>query len=223
MAKKKIKSVVKPASPETVTLDSQGLISDTHQPQTKTSWVRNILIIAVILIAFLAIRYKNLFIVATVDGQPITRLEFEKELNSKFGASVLENLISEKIIAQQAQKKGVAVDSAAVDSKVKEIEERLKGQMSLDDALKAQGLTRDTFRKQVEIQIAIDKMFDKEATVSEKEIDEYITQNQESLVAATDQAKLRNDVYENLRQQKIGELFDKWFAEVKAKTSVTRF
>lgn len=189
---------------------------------SNSSLRRYIIIIVLVILALLAFRFKNLFIVATVNGKPITRLAFEKELNSKFGEQTLENMISEQIILSEAKNKGVTVEKADVDNKVKEIEERLKGQIALDDALKAQGLTKESFEKQLEVQLIIDKMFDKEATISDKEIDEYLSQNQEALASSTDPAKLREDIYQTLKQQKVGDLFDKWFTEAKQKANIVK-
>ncbi len=198
-------------------------VSDYPTTRPKSSRWKNSLIIAIVVIAALAFKFKNLFIVATVDGKPITRLALERELNSKYSAQTLDNLISEQIILSQARNKGITVDQKDVDAKIKEIDSRLKGKISLNDALKAQGLTPDSFRKQVEIQLTIDKLFDKEASISDKEVEDYIAQNKASLTTATDPAKLRADVYANLRQQKIGDLFDKWFADIKQKVKVVKF
>lgn len=223
MPRKKTSSRTRIEKVDTLSVEPQIVESSTTMPPTRSSWKRNLLIIALVILALLAFKFKNLFVVATVNGSPITRLELEKELNNKYADQTLENMISEQVILSEARKKGISISDADVNTKIKEIEDRLKGQISLEDALKAQGLTKDSFRKQVEIQLIIDKMFDKEAKVSDKEVEEYITQNQESLQTSTDPAKLRADVYNNLRQQKIGEIFDKWFNEAKQKASIVKF
>lgn len=184
---------------------------------------RNLLIIAVLILALLLFKFKNLFVVASVNGKLISRWQLEKELNSKYAAQTLDNLISEQIILSQASQKGISVSSSDIDTNIKQIESRLKGKMSLNNALAAQGMTLDSFRKQVEIQLTIDKMFDKDASVSDKEIDEFITQNKSTLPVSTDPAQLRAQVLTNLRQQKVGDLFDKWFADAKQKAKVVKY
>jgi len=195
------------------------------ESRKRPSWLRYLplLIILVVILALFAVKYKNLFIVATVNGDPISRLTLEQELNSKYADQTLDSLISEKIILSEAQKKGVTVSQKEIDNRIKEIEDRLKGQISLDDALKAQGFTRDSFQKQLEIQLTIDKMFDSEATVSEKEIDDYLAQNPDMVTSSTDPAKLRTDVKDSLKQQKIGDLFDAWFTQIKSKANVNKW
>lgn len=200
-------------------------VTDANQLDKSNKFSKKIVaILGILVIVFLFIYFKtNLINLATVDGNPITRWELEKELNSKFADQTLDSLISEKIILSQAQKQGVIVDQTDIDKRTKEIEERLKGQISLDEALKVQGLNRDSFRKQIEIQIAIDKMFAREASISEKEIEDYISQNQDYFTNSTDPAKVRSEVQQTLKQQKIGELFDKWFKKIREKVKVVKF
>lgn len=192
-------------------------------PKPRSNLGRNLLIIVIILLILAAVKYKNLFVVASVDGKFITRWQLEQELNNKYGAQTLDNLISEQVILSSAAQKGITIPPSDIDNQIKIIESRLSGKITLADALKAQGLTQDDFRKQVEIQLTIDKMFDKEASVSDKEIEDYMTQNKDSLPQASDPAQLRSQVIANLKQQKIGDLFDKWFADAKQKAKVVKY
>ncbi|MBI2611755.1 SurA N-terminal domain-containing protein [Candidatus Gottesmanbacteria bacterium] len=207
----------------------QEILSPTVQsaevvsPLQKLRQKRTPILLALLLVILALIYFKtNLINIVTVDGNPITRWELEKELNTKFADQTLDTLISEKIILNQAKKEGITVNQNEIDNRIAEIEKRLQGQLTLEDALKAQGLNQDSFRKQIEIQLVIDKMFTKDATVSQAEIDEYISQNQDFLTSSTEPAKLREDVYETLKQQKIGDLFDKWFTEIRQKVNIVK-
>lgn len=226
MPKKRSKKSL-PAEPLNKALKTEPVVVQGHTPVNSSSFssnrVRNIVTIVLIILLVIAFKFKNLIIVASVNGKPITRWQLEQELNSKYGAQTLDNLVGEQIILSEAHKKGVFVSDAEIASKIQEIENRIKGKILLDDALKSQGLNRDSFRKQVEIQLTIDKMFDKEASVSDKDVNDYIEQNQASFSQATDTAKLKSDVYQNLRQQKIGDLFDKWFAGAKKDAKVVKY
>lgn len=189
---------------------------------TSSSWKKYLIIIILVLLAALVYKYKNLFVVASVNGKPISRLDLEKELNTKYGSQTLDNLISEQIILDGANKKGVTVSANDINKKIIDIENRLHGQAALNQALAAQGLSMDDFRKQVEIQLTINKLFDKEASVSDKEISDYISQNQSSL-SSTDPAQLKSEALAALQQQKVGDLFDKWFAQEKKQAQVVKF
>lgn len=184
--------------------------------------VKNIIIAVILILVVLVWKFKGYFIVATVNGQPISRFELNDELTNRFGTQTIDSMINERLIMGAARQKGIFISTEEINGRVKQIENRLQGQ-KLADALTAQGLTDSMFRHQLEVQLSIEKLFDKEATVSTKEIDDYISQNAAALKGATDTAALKTDVTANLKQQKISDLFDKWFTDVKKNASVKKF
>ena len=136
---------------------------------------------------------------------------------------VLDNIINERLILAATREQGIFVTSAELDERVASIEKKLAGQASLADALAVQGLTPETFKRQLEIQIAIEKLYTNEATVSSKEIEDYIKSNAAYYKDATDPAALREEVNETLRQQQINEKFEPWFSQVKNGAKIQKF
>lgn len=184
---------------------------------------KNIIIIVLLILAILIWKFKGSFIVATVNGQPISRFELNNQLVRRFGDQTLDNMINERLILAAVRQKGIFISKEDIDTRVKQIEEKLKGSMSLPEALKAQGLTADEFRRQIEIQISINKLFDKEATVATSEVEEYISKNSQAYKTATDPVALREDIKNMLSQQKVGDLFNEWFTDIRNKANIKKF
>lgn len=164
-----------------------------------------------------------MLIVATVNGQPISRWQLTDQLIKRFGDQLLENIINERLILAAIRQKGIFITAQEIEARVKEVEKRLGGKLTLDDALKAQGLSKEDFKRQIEIQLSIDRLFDKEASVSSKEIDEYLTKNSSAYKDATDPGAVNEEVRNVLRQQKIADLFDSWFAEIRKNAKISKF
>lgn len=210
-------------------LSEEVKIENTFLPETGESVKKpiftrkNVILLVILVIAVLGWKFKGQFIAATVNGQPISRMELNSQLEKKFGAQVLDNLVNERLIMGAARQKGIFVTASEIDNKVKEIETRLAGKITLDDALKAQGLTKEDFKRQIEIQVSIDKLFEKESTVPSKEIDDYISKNSQAFKTATDQAQVKSQVNDILKQQKVSEVFDTWFADIKKNAKVNKF
>ena len=186
------------------------------------SW-KNIIIVSLLILFVLIWKFSGNFIAATVNGQPISRFELNKQLVRRFGDQTLDNMINERLILAAVRQKGIFIGKEEIDAKVAEIEEKLKGSISLPDALKAQGLSQDEFRRQIEIQLSIAKLFEKEATVGASEAEEYIGKNKEAYKTATNPVALREDVTGMLKQQKIGDLFNTWFTDVRNKANIKKF
>lgn len=193
------------------------------QTPKKSSKVRNIIFILILLSGLLFWKFKGYFVAALVNGQPISRWELSSVLSRRFGEQTLENIVNERLILAAARQKGIFVSTKDIDDKINDVKNKLEGRMTLDEALNMQGLTKDEFRRQIEIQLSIDKLFDKETTVSATEIEDYIQKNSSISKTATDPAMLREDVKAMLKQQKMTETFDNWFTEIRKNAKIQKF
>ncbi|MBI2430908.1 MAG: SurA N-terminal domain-containing protein, partial [Candidatus Levybacteria bacterium] len=151
-----------------------------------------VLATSVIIIAFLLYYFRGVFVAATVNGKPILRLSLIKELEKQNGRRVLDSLITQTLILQEAKKQGVTVDKKETDAEIARIEANLAKQgQTLDGILIMQGLNKETLIEQIRLEKLIEKLLGKDVKVSEKEIEEYIEKNQENMPEATDAAKLK--------------------------------
>lgn len=184
---------------------------------------RNIILAILLILIVLGWKFKGYFITATVNGQPVSRWELNEQLMSRFGQQTLDTIVNERLILGAARQKGVLVTTNEINDRIKQIEEKLKGKSTLAEALAAQGMTEGMFRRQIEIQVSIEKLFAKEATVSSQEIDDYISKNGALYKNATDQAAVKEEVKTLLSQQKLSEAFDSWFTDIKKNAKVLKF
>ncbi len=72
------------------------------------------------------------------------------------------------------------------------------------------------------IQLAITKLYDKEATVSAEEVSKFIETNKDQL-KATDSAGQEKEAYDNLKQQKLSQIFSQKFQQLKQKANIKIF
>ncbi|MCX6226981.1 MAG: hypothetical protein NTV01_19900 [Bacteroidia bacterium] len=83
-----------------------------------------IIILVIIAIGALAYFCKGLFIVATVNGSPISRLTVIRELEKTSGKSLLDSLITEKLIQNEADAKKITVSSDEINVEIKKLKIR---------------------------------------------------------------------------------------------------
>ena len=183
---------------------------------------KNLIIITLLVLAVLFWAGRNYFIVAYVNGQPVSRFELNSRLNSQFAESVIEQLINERLILSAARQQGIFITSAEIENRIKEIEGNLQGKMTLPEALNLQGLTPNSFRHQLELQLSIEKIFAGQATVSATEISEYLDNNESLFPEATDPAKLRVQVEGLIKQQKMSSLYEEWFKKIRQDAKITK-
>lgn len=184
---------------------------------------KNIVITLIVLaLAFFVFKNKSLFVPAIVNGSPITGVELMSRLNRDFRTQTLDNMINEKIIFGEAKKRNALPAKTEIETKIAGLEKQFGGKESFDSLLAAQGETRAGLEEQMKIQLAIEKMYSSEATVSAQEIDDYIKTNKAS-ITATDSAGQRLEAERVLKQKKLSEIFMAKFEELKKSANVKIF
>ncbi|MFQ5667541.1 MAG: peptidylprolyl isomerase [Candidatus Binatia bacterium] len=127
-------------------------------------------------------------ILATVDGEPITLHELKKfAAHNVRGrrlraapdqATLLEGLITDKIIQKEASDKGIVVRDQDIDHYIDGVKKRNHlTDDQLAEALKAQGLTLETYRRQVREEIQKAQLIEREirgkVNVTPEEVQRY--------------------------------------------------
>lgn len=183
-----------------------------------------IIIVVIVLIGLLALAFykKEWFIAATVNGSPITNLELQMKLNKQFRTQILNQLINEKIILDEAAKNNIIVSDTEVNNKMSEIEANVGGAEALNTLLTQQGQTLDSVRQQIKLQLAIEKLYSNEATLSAEEVNKFIESNKEQL-RASDSAGQIQEATNLLKQQKVSQIFSQKFQDLKTNAKIQTF
>ncbi|MBI2036404.1 SurA N-terminal domain-containing protein [Candidatus Microgenomates bacterium] len=181
--------------------------------------------IIILMVVFLGILFyfkRSWFIAATVNGSPITNFELLSQMNSQYRQQTLTDLINQQIIKDEIRKSGITVAQSEIDEKLTQIELNVGGAAALDSLLSQQGQTRFDLSQQIKLQLGLEKLYVKEATVSADEVADYVAKNKSQLTA-TDSAGQVKEAEETLRQQKLTEVFTEKFQQLRSNAKVTIF
>jgi len=181
-------------------------------------------IVGLAALAGLLYYYRGLFVVAIVEGKPITRLALVRELEAQAGKGALDSLVTEALIEQRAKELGLSILPKEVDEKIAGIEEELSAQgQELDQMLVAQGMDRTDLARQVRLQMMVEKIVVDRVQVSDEEIAEYIEQYSSFFPEEMAEEEKQAGAKEQVQQQKLAENFYSWLEEAKAEADITYF
>jgi peptidyl-prolyl cis-trans isomerase SurA len=136
-------------------------------------------------------------VLATVGGEAITFADYQKfvgiegdtESNGRVEQDMLKKMIEEKIILQEAKRKGVEASDADVDRAIEQV--RQEYSLSFDDlqkTLQEEGATlaayRTITREGIVTSRLIDAEVDAKVVVGDQEIEEYYRANQKEFVSS---------------------------------------
>lgn len=184
-----------------------------------------IAIIAAVVIVVLGLLYsfKSVFVAAIVDGHPISRYTVVKELERASGKDTLDTLIDKQLINNAAKAKNITVSDEDINGEMKKFEDQFSaGGQNLDDALKAENLTREDLKKQIFIRKEIEKLIGDGANISDEEVTAYMTESKVTPPAGQEDA-IKGQIKDQLRQQKLAELSTNLLKDLRSKAKIRNF
>jgi foldase protein PrsA len=198
------------------------------KPRLSSRKLSALLLVLAVLVALVAVLFyfRGIFVAAVVNGRPITRIAVIRELERQNGGRVLDAMITQKLIRDEAKKQGVTVSGDEISAKVKDLEDQLSSQgQSLDNVLGAQNVSRSELEDQIRTQLLVEKILGPRVGVSDEEVSKYIEENKDRFPEDTDfeSEEFRGNIKEQLKNQKMSREISKWIGELKSNASIRFF
>ncbi len=167
--------------------------------------------------------------VASVNGQLINRFTVIKDLEKQGGKKVLETIVLKTLINQEAKKRKIDISQKELEAELTKIEVNVTSQgTTLDALLLQQGMTKDDLKNEIKLQLLVTKMVEKNVSITEKEIDDYLTNQKSQASQSLDPTQAapemtRAQAQSTLRQQKLQTKIQTFVADLKAKAKINYF
>lgn len=182
-----------------------------------------VMLLIVIAIGGILFYFKNLFIAATIDGVPITRISVIRELEKTWGKSTLDSLITQKLIKAEMDKNNIKVSAEEIKAEVDKINEQLAAQgTNLNDALSSEGVAMEDFEKQLVIKKQLEKYLGDKTKVEDSEIEQYI-KDYSITIPEGQETEYRNQIREQLSQSKLSSEATLLIDSLKSKADIRYF
>jgi len=185
---------------------------------------KKLLTVVFVLLLFLGLVYfsRRFLIAANVNGKSISRLSVLKKLEKQGGKKILETMITQVLIQQEAEKRKIIVSQKDTDTEMKKIEANVSSQGStLDQALQTQGMTKNDLIEEIKVQLMLQKMAGNDIKISDKEIDDFISANKNQ--QGFDKEIPKEQVATQLKQQKLQQKMQSFITDLKAKAKINYF
>src|SRR5438874_2144190 len=119
-------------------------------------------------------------VVARVNGEDVKKVDLERMIHTMEGRagqpvppdhrdeiyrSALDQLIVYTLLSQEGKNRGIKIDDAEIDAKMKQLRDQFPTQDAFDKALKERGMTADSVRKDARVDLSVNKVMDAERTL----------------------------------------------------------
>lgn len=180
-------------------------------------------VLLVVLVFILGVLYyfRGYFIVATINGEPITRFAVLNKLEKASGKTALDSMITEMLVKQQAKAQNITVPQQDIDAEIAKIrtEVQTSGQ-DLNSLLALQGMTITQLQDQIRLQKIAEKIVAAQITVTDADVTVYIEANKASLPPNYVLADIKPTIVQQLQSEKFATAFQSWLGQAKQKASI---
>ena len=184
----------------------------------------SILVVVLIILGAIMYRYRGLFVAATVNGTPIGRLDVVREAEAQAGKKALDFMIVTTLIEQEAKKKNISISNEDIAAQVKKIQDSVAAQGgTFDDFLKQQGITEDQLKKDIILQLRLEKLVNNQPDVTDAEVDAYIKNNGVTIDSKQDQTSLRNQIKDQIKQNKFNDAARTYVSTLRSQAKINYF
>jgi foldase protein PrsA len=128
---------------------------------------------------------------ARVNGETISQQDLINRLRADYGSAVLEQLITELLVAQEAKRLRIEVTDVDVDQRIRRQVAQLPPGTTLEQALQKQNppIGMSTYRELIRMLLRLEKMVEKEVVVTDTEVLNYL-KGRPDLTEQTEQVQL---------------------------------
>ena len=190
-SKKTSKAEAKPAKKVKVTKSSSKDQKSTKKTNSKKSFTKKTVIQAVVwvLVAILTFAVvdamvfylNNVYSAAIINGSRVSQSELDARLEEEYGKQVLSVMIEEELIRDEAAVNDVTVTEEEIDKYQANQVEQMGGEETFEQALKTEGMTIESYRRDVETILLAQKTVVEEPT--EAQLMEFYELYKESYTA----------------------------------------
>jgi len=231
MAKKKeTKKTIKKVAPKKKLADAvsveKTVMSSTEEISVKAANKVNYFMVVVVLVLAGAFLYfaKSLFVVALVNGRPISRLSVVKQLERTSGQTALDSIVNQVLIEQEAKKEGITVTDADVQAELDKVKKQIEDQgLNLDSALSAQGMTLADLEQNLKMKKTVEVLLKDNIQVSDDEVKKYFEDNKELFGKDAKFDDLETSIKEQLASDKLSSEFQAWYTKLKSEADIKYF
>lgn len=161
----------------------------------------------------------NFPISAVVGMKPVWRHQVNQNLYKQGGKAEVDNEVTELLVKDELSREGIKVTDAEVTSKIESIKASLGAGQDLNTLLAARGMTMDDVKRQLVLQMGIEKALASKVSVSDDEVATYIKSNGSFLSATTEAAK-KDEAMAALKQQKMQTSVSTWIEDLRSKAKI---
>ena len=158
-------------------------------------------------------------IVAVAGMKPIWRHAVNQELYKQGGKSIVDSLVTQRLVEVELGKARVKISDQEVEGKLDEIKKGFEKPEDFEVALADRNMSLIDLKKQIELQMGIEKLLSEKIEVTASET-AMIIKEMGTLLTATTEAEKQEEAKKIILDQKLQMEINTWIESIRSKGKV---
>lgn len=200
-------------------------VTTNNNDQKIVAIIKLLLIIALGVVIFLLVqKNRSMFIAGTVNKSPISRMELNTKMAEKYGEQTFEEIVSERLLAENLKKYKITVTDQEVQDELTKIKAQYGGEEQFQAAITQFGMTEEKAIQSIKQSIGLKKIIETQnkIEIKDEDISKYFTENKDSFTGKKLE-DVSTEIKEILYQQEVYTLSQDWYSQVRKDASVSNF
>lgn len=223
---KLIKKLRPSSTKEKSTFSEESLPSIKEVKGSPLGFIFKLALIAVLgtVIYLLAVKYRSVFLVGTVNNAPITRIELNAKMAEKYGKATLDELVNERLLNDELKKNKISISDQEVSDELAKLVKQYGGDEAFKTAIAQFGLTEDKAKDSIKQSLGFKKLVELnyKIEITEEAMKKYFEENK-TVFANKKYEEVSAEIKDNLYQQEIYTKSQEWFTNVRKTAKVSSY
>lgn len=130
-------------------------------------------------------------VVLTVNGEALKKDDFYTRLEQEAGKDVLDQMVTEMVVAQAESKYGFTISQDEIDAEIAKIRDKYPSDEAFAEALSRFNMSKERLQHEIRLNLILNKASRQGVSVTDEEIAKYFEENKDSL-GTPEQVKVRH-------------------------------
>lgn len=126
--------------------------------------------------------FKDSDVVAIVNGDPITKAQLYDAMYQQVGAQMVDDLITRRLIEQEAKRRGVTVSAADLDAEIDDLADLYGGRESLEAILNQSGSSVEALRQNLHVNLLVQRMLEPDIEITDEDVRNYFDEHNDDFI-----------------------------------------
>ncbi len=172
----------------------------------------------------LAFKYRSLILAGTVNNSPISRMELNQKLAERYGKQTFEEMVNEKLLADQIKKNNIVVTDEEVNADVEKMIKQYGSPEAFKSALEQFGLTEEKAKVSIKQSIGFKKLIEKsnKIEITDEAVKKYFDANKDTFKGKKIE-EVSAEIKDSLYQQELYTKSQEMFSTIRKEAKVNSF